>query len=132
MISTGVQKIFKDLTVSSAEADLDTSSDGHDKPFCIKAIKIINNFKNALGNTDKSQFLEAISVIDELLSINFSDKCCGKFSMCLTKSFFLQVNSQKCFSRFFKKRELFTGSAVGLLNPRKRDFFNCNKTLSTP
>ena len=28
------------------------SSDGHDKPFCSKAITIIDNFKNALGDTD--------------------------------------------------------------------------------
>ena len=28
------------------------SSDGHDKPFCTKAITIIDNFKNALGDTD--------------------------------------------------------------------------------
>ena len=27
-------------------------SDGHDKPFCIKAITIIDNFKKALGDTD--------------------------------------------------------------------------------
>ena len=48
-----------------------------------------SNFKNALGDTDKSQFLKAISVIDKLSPINFSDKCCGKFSMCLTKFFFV-------------------------------------------
>ena len=28
-----------------------------------------------------------ISVIDKSLAMNFSDKCCGKFSMCLTKYF---------------------------------------------
>ena len=66
-----------------------TASDGHDKPFCTKAITIIDNFENALGDTDKSQVLKAISVIDQLLPINFSDKCCGKFSVCLTKFFFL-------------------------------------------
>ena len=27
-------------------------SDGHDKPFCTKAITIIDNFKKALGDTD--------------------------------------------------------------------------------
>ena len=27
-------------------------SDGHDKSFCTKAITIIDNFKNALGDTD--------------------------------------------------------------------------------
>ena len=27
-------------------------SDGHDKPFCTTAITIIDNFKNALGDTD--------------------------------------------------------------------------------
>ena len=48
-----------------------TGSDGHDKPFCDKAITITDYFKNALGDTDKSQFLKAISVIDELSPINF-------------------------------------------------------------
>ena len=28
------------------------TSDGHDKPFCTKAITIIDNFKKALGDTD--------------------------------------------------------------------------------
>ena len=28
------------------------SSDGHDKPFCVKAITIIDNFKKALDGTD--------------------------------------------------------------------------------
>ena len=58
-------------------------SDGHDKPFCTKSITIIDNFKNALGDTDKSQFSKTISIIDKLLPINFSDKCCGIFSMCV-------------------------------------------------
>ena len=43
-------------------------SDGHDKSFCTKAITIIDNFKNALGDTDiidKPQFRKAISVIDK-------------------------------------------------------------------
>ena len=31
------------------------SSDEHDKPFCTKAITIIDNFKNALGDTDNRQ-----------------------------------------------------------------------------
>ena len=66
-----------------------TNSDGYNKPFCIKAITIINNFKKVLGDTDKSQFLTAISVIDKLSPINFSDKCCGKFSMCWTKNSFV-------------------------------------------
>ena len=55
----------------------------------------------------------------------------NQFSMCLTKFFFLCVKSQKRFSRFFKKREQFTHSTVGL-NTTKRDFLNCNKTLSMP
>ena len=38
----------------------------------------------------------------------------------------MYVKSQKCFSRFFKKREQFTNSAVGL-NKTKRNFLNCNK-----
>ena len=47
-------------------------SDGRDKPFCAKAMTIIDNFKNALGDTDKSQFLKAISVIEKLSPINVS------------------------------------------------------------
>ena len=64
-------------------------SDGHDKPFCTKAITISDNFKKALGDTDKSEFLKAILIIDKLSPINFFDKCCGKFLMCLTKFFFV-------------------------------------------
>ena len=66
------------------------TSDGHDKPFCTKAITIINNFKKSWAKTiiDKFQFLQAIPVIDKLSLINFSDKCCRNFSMCLTKFFF--------------------------------------------
>ena len=30
----------------------DHPSDGHDKPFCTKAITIVDGFKNALGDTD--------------------------------------------------------------------------------
>ena len=30
-------------------------SDGHDKPFCSKAIMIIDNFKKALGDTDNNR-----------------------------------------------------------------------------
>ena len=63
------------------------TSDVHDKTFCTKAITMINNFKKAVGDIDKSQFFKAISAIDKLSPINFSNKCCGKFSMCLTKFF---------------------------------------------
>ena len=52
----------------------------------------------AIPIIDKSQFLKAISIIDKLSPINCSDKCCGKFSMCSTKFFFLEVELQK---RFF-------------------------------
>ena len=37
-------------------------SDGHDKPFCTKLITIIDNFKKALGDTNKFQFPKAISI----------------------------------------------------------------------
>ena len=80
-----------------------TDSDGHDKPFCTKAITIIDNFKNALGDTDKSQFLKAISVIDKLSPINFSDKCCGKFSTSLTKFFSCKSNHKSVFLDFSRK-----------------------------
>ena len=105
-----------------------TASDGHDKPFCTKAITIINNFKKAFGDIDKSQFFKAISVIDKLSPMNFSNKCCDKFLMRLTK--FLQVTLQKCVSRFFKKRMQFTDSAV-VLNKTKRDVLISNYTLGT-
>ena len=94
-------------------------SDGHDKPFCTTAITIIDNFKKALGDIDKSQFLEAISIIDKLSPINFSDKCCGKFSMCLTKFFFVSRIAKIFFSKFFKKRKQFTDSAVKLSQTKK-------------
>ena len=35
--------------------DIQTTSDGHDKPFRTKAIMIIDNFKKALGDTDNRQ-----------------------------------------------------------------------------
>ena len=79
----------------------------------------------------KSQFLKAISVIDKLSPINFSDKCCGEFSMCLTKFFSCKSNHKSVFLDFFKKREQFTDSVMGL-NKTKRDLINCNTTLSTP
>ena len=68
-----------------------SASDGHDKPFCTKAITIVGNFKKTavIPIIDKSQFLKTISVVDKLSPINFFDKCCGKFSMCLTKFFFV-------------------------------------------
>ena len=93
------------------------------KPFCTKAITIVDNFKKpwAIPIIDKSQFFKAISVIDKLSPINFFPKCCGKFSMCLAKFFFVS-RIQKCFSRFFKKREEFTDSAV-TLNNTKREYF---------
>ena len=80
---------FSFASLNYEVASSSTASDGHDKPFCIKAITIIDNFKKALGDTDKSQFLKAISIIDKLSPINFSDKCCSKFSMSLMKFFFL-------------------------------------------
>ena len=46
---------------------------------------------------DKSQFFTAISVIDELSPINFFDKCCGKFPMCLTKFFICKSNCKDVF-----------------------------------
>ena len=101
-----------------------------------KAVTIIDNCEKALGDTDKSQFFKAMSVIDKLSPINFSDKCCRKFAIRLTK-FFLQVTLQNCYSKFFKKREQFTDSAVAL-NKTKKDVFKlhffqcvCSLTLNT-
>ena len=74
-------------------------SDGHDKPFCTKAITIIDSFKQAFGDTDKSQFFKAISVIDELSLINFFDIVAINFH-CVSQIlfaifFFFSVTSQK-------------------------------------
>ena len=44
---------------------------------------------------DKFQFHKAISVIDKLSPINFSDKCCGKF--CVWRSFFFVSQIAKMF-----------------------------------
>ena len=74
--------------------------DGHDKPFCTTAITIIDNFKKALGDTDNQYISISSSDIDKLLPINFSDKCCGKFSMCLTKFFFCKTNCENVFVDF--------------------------------
>ena len=37
------------------ESTITLGSDGHDKPFCTKAITIIDYFKNALGDTDNNR-----------------------------------------------------------------------------
>ena len=50
-------------------------SDRHDKPFCTKAITKSITSKKPIPMIAKLQFLEAISVIDKLSPINFSDKC---------------------------------------------------------
>ena len=71
--------------------------------------------QKVLGDTENRQtsISETISVglIDELSPINFSDKCCVKFSMC-----FLYVKLQKRFSRFFKKIDQSTDLAVAFLS----------------
>ena len=50
---------------------------------------IIDNLKKsgAIPIIDKSQFLQAISVIDKSSPINFFDNRCGKFLMCLNGVF---------------------------------------------
>ena len=90
-------------TTASASELLVGVSDGHDKLFCTKVITIIDNFKKALGESDKSQFLKAISVIDKLSPMNFSDKCRGKFSMRLTKFSFCKSNCKNLFLDFSRK-----------------------------
>ena len=60
-------KLF--LTSPTGQLNSIVGSDGHDKLFCNEVITIIDNFKKALGDADiidKSQFLKAISVIDQL------------------------------------------------------------------
>ena len=100
--------------------------DGHDKSFCSKAITIIDNFKKpwAIRIIDKSQFFKAISVIDKLLPINFSDKCYGKFSMILTQFFFCKSHCEKTVFLGFSRQEssLWTLLFMGVvLNKTKRD-----------
>ena len=72
-----------------------TCNVGHNKPFCTKAITITDNFKKAQGETDKPQLFKAISVIYIFFAHEFSDKCCGKFSMCLTNFFFCKSNRSR-------------------------------------
>ena len=90
---------------AAVECTLDAviASDGYDKPFCTTAITIIDNFKNALGDINKSQFRKAISAIDELSPIDFSDKCCGKFLTCWTKFFSCTSNHGSVFPDFSRK-----------------------------
>ena len=66
---------------------------------------------HAPQNSYKPQFLKAISVIDKVSPINFSDKCCGKFSMSLIKFFFCKSNCKtiiridaKMFFEIFQER----------------------------
>ena len=62
------QDLFE--TISTRLACSVNVSDGHDKPFCNKAIMITNNFKKAWGIPiiDKSQFFKAISIINKSLA----------------------------------------------------------------
>ena len=109
------------------------SRDGHNKPFCTKAITIIDHFKKALGDRlpiiCKSQFFKAISVTDKLSPINFFDKCCDKFSMILTK-FFCQSHRKNVFLHFSRKK---SSSWIVPWHSikRKEMFLNCNSTLGT-
>ena len=110
---------------------LDMPSDGHDKPFCIKAIVIIDNFKKAIPIIDKTQFLKAISVIDKLSSIIFSDKCYGKFSIRLTKFFFVSHYCKNIFLDFSRKES--SSQTLPWHQSKQREILlNCNKTLLTP
>ena len=54
-------------------------SDGHNKPCCATAITIISKKPWAVLIIDESQFLKAISVIDELLPISFSNNVAINF-----------------------------------------------------
>ena len=107
-------------------------SDGDDKPFCTKAITIIDNFENALGDTDnrhdKSQVLKAISVIDKLSPINFSDKCCSKLLMCLTKFFFLVSQITKVFFQIFQEKRAVPELCRGIKHNKER-FFKLQQDL---
>ena len=62
----------------------------------IKAITITSKKSWAIPIIDKLQFFKAISVIVKLSPINCSNKCCGKFSMPLTK-FFASHIAKMCF-----------------------------------
>ena len=71
-ISEGVSERHRLLTCIEEGLRGGARSDGHDKPFCTKAITIIDNFKKpwAIPIIDKSQFLKAIWIIDKLSPIN--------------------------------------------------------------
>ena len=43
---------YKELQLALVGCHGTKRSDRHDKPFCIKALTIVDNFKKALGNTD--------------------------------------------------------------------------------
>ena len=77
-----------------------------------------------------AQFLKAISVIHKLSPINFSEKCCGKFSICLTKFFFCQSNCTKFFVDYLRKEEKRAVHRLcrGIKRKAGGDFLNCNKT----
>ena len=70
---------------------------------------------------DNSQFLTAISVIDKLSPINFPDKCCGKFSMCLKKFFFVSQITKVFFQSFQEKRTVH-GLCRGIKQNKERFF----------
>ena len=100
-----------------------TSIDGHDKPFRTKAIKITDNFKKALGDTDNQYISICYSDIDKLSPIYFSDKCCGKFSICLTRFFLLVSQIAKLFFQIFQKRAVYGLCRALAINKTKRIFF---------
>ena len=58
---------------------------------------------NAKPIIDKFLFIKAISVIDKLSPITFSDKCCRKFSMRLMKFYFCRSSCKILFLDFSRK-----------------------------
>ena len=61
------------------------------------AVTTISKMLWTIPIIDKSQFLNAISVMDKFSPITFFDKYSGKCSMCLTKFFSCKSNHKSVF-----------------------------------
>ena len=80
-------------------------------------ITIIDNFKNALGDTDKSQFLKAISLIDKLSPINVVVNFHG-----VRRSFFCNSNCNNGFLDSSRKESIFHGLYRDIKQTKNRFF----------
>ena len=71
---------------------------------------------------DKSQFLKAILVIDELSPKNFSDKCCGFFFIVFDEVFFLVSQITKAFFSIFQEKRAVHGLCRGIKQNKEKFF----------